>query len=401
MVKIKPKLLLVLSIAVLLTAIATVQALVLPLKTFEAGGILYTEYNNYIIFKQSFFHLIHNQDLYQLFPKEQWDLFKYSPTFALLMGLLAYFTNWVGLFIWNLLNSAILIISIWKLPFKNDAKRLYAITFIVIELVTSIQNSQSNGLIAGMIIFAFLAIEHEKIWLASLLIVGTVFIKLFGVVALGLFFLYPGKFKAALYTILWFVILGLLPLIVITPQQLVILYKSWGQLLKNDQLINYGLSVMGWLFTWFNLIVNKSYVVILGAIVFCMPFLRFGYFREMRFRLLYLSSVLIWVIIFNHRAESPTFIIAAVGIAIWYFSKNEVKLIDRVLLLFAFVFTILSATDIFPTAVKRHFLEPYVMKAMPCIFIWFKILWEQMFYPSEKGLTKPDRSYDLNLQEGR
>ena len=53
-------------------------------KTYEDGGVEYNKYNNYTIFERSFEHLKNEQDLYQLYPEEQWDLYKYSPSFALL-----------------------------------------------------------------------------------------------------------------------------------------------------------------------------------------------------------------------------------------------------------------------------------------------------------------------------
>ena len=383
-------------IIVLATLIATIQCLLLPLKTFTDGGGHYTEYNNYVIFKYSFFHLIHHKDLYQLYPLEQWDLFKYSPTFALIMGPLAILPDWAGLFLWNLVNSMILFFAIWKLPFKNNNSRIYAILFILIELVTSLQNTQSNALIAGLVILAFLAMEKKQLSLAALLIVCTVFIKIFGLVAISMFLLYNDKIKVGLYFIGWFLLLGLLPLVVISPDLLIFLYKSWGTLLHNDQVTSYGLSVMGWLYTWFHLDLNKSLVVLLGAMLFCVPFINYKFFKEIKFRVYFLSSILLWIIIFNHRAESPTFIIAAAGIAIWYFYQEK-KLINTLLVIFAFIFTILSATDIFPTIVKRQFLEPYVMKAVPCILIWFKISWDLIFYKREDASRETNMSSIIEL----
>jgi len=103
-------------ILIFITIIITAQSLLLEPKVFESGGIEYTHYNNYIIFKQSFFHLIENKDLYQLHPTEHWDYYKYSPTFSLLMAPLACLPNALGLFIWNLLNVLILFWALWKLP---------------------------------------------------------------------------------------------------------------------------------------------------------------------------------------------------------------------------------------------------------------------------------------------
>ena len=72
---------------------------------------------------------------------------------------------------------------------------------------------------------------------------------------------------------------------------------------------------MGWIHSWFGVDVNKWVVVALGALVFQFPLARMEMYKPYTFRLLTLSSVLIWVVIFNHKAESPTFIIAMTGAA--------------------------------------------------------------------------------------
>ena len=68
----------------------------------------YTSYNNFMIFKHSFYHLIGEKDLYELYDKEHFDYFKYSPTFALFMGLIAFLPTFIGLCIWNFLNVFVL-----------------------------------------------------------------------------------------------------------------------------------------------------------------------------------------------------------------------------------------------------------------------------------------------------
>jgi hypothetical protein len=59
----------------------TMQAFMQPI-----GGSGMVPYNNYIIFKQSFTHLYNHQDLYGAYSSEYWDLYKYTPTFAVLMA---------------------------------------------------------------------------------------------------------------------------------------------------------------------------------------------------------------------------------------------------------------------------------------------------------------------------
>jgi len=353
-------------------------------KTFGTCTIEYTHYNNYLIFKQSFFHLIENYDLYKLYPNEHWDLYKYSPTFALLIAPIAVLPDAAGLLIWNLLNVLILFFAIWKLPVSSDKSRLFMLGFILIELITSIQNSQSNALIAGLIIFAFIFIENKQMALASLLIVLTIFIKLFGVVALALFIFYPEKIKFILYTIGWTLLFAALPLILISSSQLLFLYHSWFNLLQNDHTISLGISVAGIFSSWFG-IECKGKIVLIGAVLFCIPFLKYKFFNELKFKLFFLSSILLWIIIFNHKAESPSFVIAISGVAIWFFSQ-KIKIENIILIVFAFILTVLSPTDIFPKYIRVNYVVPYALKALPCILIWIKIIFDMMFYKPENNL---------------
>jgi Glycosyltransferase family 87 len=340
-------------------------------KTFEPGGLEYTRYNNYVIFKQSFVHLIEGKDLYQLFPLDHWDLYKYSPTFALLMAPFAQLPDALGLFCWNLLNTLILFFALWRLPAAAPNTRYWMLGLVLIELVTSLQNSQSNGLMAGLLIFALVLMEQKNPALAALLIVLSVFIKLFGLVALTLFLFYPERWKAMLYAVAWAVLLAFLPLMVVSFTHLELLYESWFSLLRNDHSASIGLSVAGWLYSWFG-IAESNLIVLLGALLLCLPLLRMQYFTSYRYRSFFLSSILIWVVIFNHKAESPTFVIAVSGVAIWFMSQRLSRL-NLALLGLTVVFTVLSPTDLFPRSLQNSFVQPYVLKALPCILIWVKI----------------------------
>lgn len=368
----------ILGLSILIVAIITGQAILLGPKTFDSSEIAYTYYNNYVIFKQSFFHLIENKDLYQLFPTEHWDLYKYSPAFSLLMAPVAFLPDALGLLAWNLLNLLILFFALLKLPVQPVKTRLFMCGFVFIELITSIQNSQSNGLMAGLIIFAFVFLERKQIALASLLIVLSMFIKIFGVAALALFMFYPNKHKAFFYTVGWILLLAILPLIVVSWSQLSFLYQSWFELLRNDQSASIGLSVAGLIYGWFGLDF-KNLVLLIGALLFCLPFLKYKYFKELKFRLFFLSAILIWVVIFNYKAESPTFVIAVSGIAIWFFSQG-IKTENLILLILAFILTVLSATDLFPRSIRESYVMPYGLKALPCILIWVKIIVDLIFY---------------------
>ncbi|MEN8928701.1 MAG: glycosyltransferase family 87 protein, partial [Flavobacteriales bacterium] len=301
----------------LITLFITIQKFFLGTTT---NGI--TAYNNYIIFKQSFFHFFDSKDLYILYPSEHYDLFKYSPTFAIFMGVLAYLPDFIALFLWNFLNVFVLYYALKKMPYTQKHSFLYVAVFILIEVFTTTQNSQSNALLTGMIILGYLALQNKKAGLAALLIIGTAFIKLFGIVALALFLFYPNKIKSALYVAFWTLVLGFIPLIFIPFGEFIMQYESWLLLLRNDHSSELKFSIMGFLHSWFQVPIDwKTNALIIGVIIFCIPLLRFKSYHIERFRILFVSNILMWVVLFNHMAESATFIIAVAGVGIWYFTK--------------------------------------------------------------------------------
>lgn len=334
-----------------------------------------THYNNYIIFRQSFLHLFHGQDLYAKYPSEYYDYYKYSPAFAVFMAVFAYLPTVIGLIFWNLLNALVLFFAIKSLPVNDRKIRVAVWWFVVIELTTSLQNSQSNALVAGLLILAFCFLERRKIAFGTLMIALTVFIKIFGLVAFSLFLLYPDKKRFIMYGSMWVVILALLPLVFISPSQLISLYENWGKLLSMDYTGSGGISVMGWLHSWFHFDPPKNLITLAGIIIFCLPLLFVNRYDQFIFRWLFFCNILIWVIIFNHKAESATFIIAACGIALWYFS-GERNYFSLALLILAFIFTCLSPTDLFPPAIRTNIFVPYTVKVVPCIVIWVIIIYE-------------------------
>jgi len=256
----------------------------------------YTHYNNFLIFRQSFFHLIQHKDLYIGYQNEYYDLYKYTPTFAILMAPFAYLPNLAGLILWNILNGIVLFYAFWKFPFSNEKKKLFAVGFILIEALTSLMISESNCLMAGLIILAYIALENKNILAATFLVALSVFIKPFGLVAYLLFLFYPGKGKAFLYSIVWIILLFALPLIAISLSELTGIYKNWIMMLKDDHDASYGISVMGWLHTWFS-INDKYYSVLTGMVLLVLPLSRYKSFTSTSFRQLFLASLLIWVII--------------------------------------------------------------------------------------------------------
>lgn len=361
------------------------------LPTYVKDGEFHSHYNNYLIFKGSFHHLIDQKDLYQPYPAEHHDIYKYTPTFALLIAPLAYLPDVVGLIIWNLINAFIFLIAIWRLPFKNDKIKMWFLAFVLGALITSLQNFQSNALLAGLMILGFSYAEKQKILPAALLITFTFFIKIFGIVGLAIFIFYPNKFRSGLYILFSVLMLTIIPVIVVPFQHLVVLYNSWIIMLQADHSVSYGYSVAGMISSWFGLADIKNWVLIFGIFGFFVPFLKFRWYKFPLFRLWVLAYILIWVVIFNHKAESPTFIIAVSGVGIWYFTQNRNNL-NLILLLLTLLFTVLSPTDLFPAVIRENIIKPYSIMALPCFLVWIKLMIDFLRLDFAKLQSKTDKA---------
>ncbi|MEL6925821.1 MAG: glycosyltransferase family 87 protein, partial [Bacteroidota bacterium] len=162
----------------LLALLISGQSLQRGSKTFVEGGASYTHYNNYQIFKHAFHHLVDGKDLYRTHPEDHFDLYKYSPGFAVFMSVFSLLPDGVGLALWNLLNALLLFWAIHALPRLPDRHKQLIGWLVLLELIGSLQNSQSNGLMAGLLLGAFVFLERRRDWLGTLLLVLSVFIKL-------------------------------------------------------------------------------------------------------------------------------------------------------------------------------------------------------------------------------
>lgn len=330
-------------------------------------------YNNFLTFKYSFYNLLHQQPLYIMHPAQHQDLFKYSPTFAMCMAPFYILPEWAGIFFWNLLNVFVPFLAIHKLKISQPAKA-FVLFFIVFDLLTSIQNSQSNGIMAGLIIAAFASMENKKPVMAALFICFGFYIKVFAAVAAIIFLFYDKKMRFLLACAGWGILLGILPALFGGFDQLILHYKDWFQLLAVDPAHELNFSFMTLTQRWFHFTASDSWYLVPGMILLLLPLVRKKQWENFNFRLAFIASVLVWVVIFNHKAESPTFVIAMCGAALWGLSQPP-SLMRTFLLWFVFILTGLSATDLFPLYIRKEIIVPYCLKALPCIVIWCVMTW--------------------------
>lgn len=354
-------------VLVLLTVIITIQNINAPVNHFWDGD--HTHYNNYLIFKQSFFHLLENKNLYVLYIHEHADLYKYSPTFALAMGILAWTPDWLGLFCWNALNMFVLYFAVRGLSITPERKKVLLFFFMLFELILSTQNSQSNALMAGLTIWAYNYMEREKPQWATLMLALGAFTKIFSLSACLLLLLYPKRIKTLSYISGWFILLALLPLTVISFEDLWNQYLNWGQMLANDHSDSLGMGIYQYTAVFLEDDLNKKVFLILGVLFLLAPLARVKQFINPEFRLHYLCLLLLWVVVFNHKAESPTFIIAVVGCGIWGLSHEIIPKWKQYLLWACLLLTSFITTDLCPRFLKDKYLNVYYIKPVLSIVI--------------------------------
>ena len=340
---------------------------------FEQNGFHYQPLQDFAIFRNSFFHLIHHQNLYARFDFEQWDFYRYSPAFALLFAPFALLPYAIGAVLWNLLNAASLYWAVRWVPSLDDRPKMLALWFMFLAMLNSVANAQSNALVAALMIFAWSTHERDKPDAPALLIVLATFIKLFGIFALLPCLFKPRRRHLLVFTAAWAAVLALAPLFVVTFNELGLLYRNWYATLVTFNQARLGISVMGFLKAWLHLDPPSNYVVVAGAILLIATSL-----LNRHHRILVMASVLIFVTIFNYAAESPSYVIAVSGVALWYFSQPRTP-VNLALLAATFLLTMLASTDLIPRSLRHDFLEPYVVKALPCIAVWLKIGTEPLF----------------------
>jgi len=356
-------------------------ALISAIKQFFIG-----KFNNYLIFKNVFFHTIEQKSLYALYPEIYFDHNHYGPIFSLFIAPFAVLPDAVGMPLWAVFNAAILVYAITKIPV--EAQKVNLILWICFhEFLTAILGFQFNPIMTAIIILSFVYIDEEKdIWAAFCIALGT-FIKLYGVVGLAFFFFSKNKPKFVLSLVLWSLLFFVLPMLISSPEFILNSYKEWFVRLVEKNNENAGLnsmqdiSVMG----MFRRILHTPELsnllfLIPGLVLFGLPYLRFNRYSNKKFRLLLLASVLIFTVIFSSGSESPTYIIAFVGVAIWFILQE--KPIDKTtwfLFIFALILTSFSPSDIMPRFLRETYIQPYALKALPCVVIWLRIVYEMLF----------------------
>lgn len=352
-------------------------------------------HNNFLIFRGVFWHTIQKLSLYDFYPTEYNDHNHYGPIFSLVIAPFAVVPDAIGLLLWLVVLALGMYYAVRRLPLE-EGRQIFLYWFCAHELLTALQMQQFNIAIAAIIIGSFAAIERGREVTAAFLIVLGTFVKLYGVVGLAFFFFVKRKPRFILALIGWSVVCFVAPMLISSPEYVVGQYVEWYERLaakngENTFSLMQNISLLGMIRKASGSASYSDLLVILpGLALFGLPYLRFGQYRHLAFRYAILSSVLLFVVLFSTGSESSTYIIPFAGIALWYTTSPWKRSgWDVALLVFAFVLSSLSPSDLFPRSLREAYVLPYALKALPPTLIWLRLSYELLtrdYAPSKTAL---------------
>jgi len=323
--------------------------------------------NNLKIFRWSFYHLVAGQDLYRPYPELYYDIFKYTPSWALFFAPFALPPMAVGFFLWDLCAALLLYGAVQRLLPAPQAQVALGISFF--EFVASMQHAaSSNTIVAGLIVLAFVALEERRQRLGAFALATGTLMKVYPAAGLAFAVFHDRKGRFALSFATLLAALVALPLLVTPLPTLWAQWRSWAQVVGGDTLER-GFSVMQLLRHWTGPTWPNWPVQLAGTVALLVPLaLRRERWSEPEFRRLFLCSVLVYCVIFNHQSERPSFVVAFTGIAIWYAMSPHTAL-RNALMAFAFVGIPVLHSGVVPWRVRELLLPRHVI-AIPAVVLW-------------------------------
>lgn len=339
-----------------------------------------TGIDNYLIFEGVFKHVVQEKYLFSYYPDEYVSFNNYGPAFSLVIAPFALLPTYIGCFLWAMANAAALFIALKMLPVEEKQK-IILYWIVLIEMMTSIHSVQFNPMFTAFFIFTFVFTLRGKDWIATLFIALGILTKLYGIAGLAFFFFSKNKFQFILSLIVWLTVIVAAPILYSSYDYIVQSYEDWYYQIirRNQQNIDNSrtagmqdISVPGMIRRMFKYYGPIDFPIIAAAgILFGLPLLKKQNQDQPNFKIYYLALVLISVVIFSSAAESPTFVIAVTGAALWFITEQKpYSTKAKIILWLLFLLTILSPTDLIPPYIRINFILAYSLKALPCFIIW-------------------------------
>ncbi|MDP9954761.1 hypothetical protein J2X97_000398 [Epilithonimonas hungarica] len=347
-------------------------------------------YNNYLIFKGVFYNTLQEKNIFLQYPDLFFDSNHYGIFFSLLIAPFAMMPDGLGAILWNVASTLVFLYAIYKLPFSDRKKSFFA-WLCLQEFITAATYFQFNIILTGLLMLSAIYIyERKEAQSAFSILIGT-FVKVYGIVGLSAFFFIKNKLRFIISLIVIAIIFFVLPMLISSPKFGIQSYFDWYASLSGKNLENQALgtrqdySLMGVVRRILgDANISNLIFLIPGFLLFMLPYIRTKQFKFLPFQMMILSSTLLFVVLFSSGSESPTYIIAIAGVMIWFLMQENISKVDVGLLIFVMIFTCFAFSDLFPKSVKEEVFIKYSTKAIPCILVWFRVMYELLTKDFEK-----------------
>ena len=343
---------------------------------------LHRSHNNFLIFKGVYWHTVNGTSLYAAYPSEYSDVNHYGPLFSLIIAPFALLPEWAGMLLWLLFLSGWLFAAIYWSGLRKS-QQVYIYWFCGFTLLTALFMQQFNIAIAAIILSSFFLIEKEhEGWAAFFIVLGTL-VKLYGIVGLAFFLFSRHKLRLILWLVVWSVILFLAPMAISSPDYIIGQYHEWFTCLveKNTHNLNsfaQNISLLGLVRrTTGHADYSDLWLIIPGMALFALPYLRFSQYKNLAFRETILASVLLFVILFSTGSEASGYVIALLGVCIWYTAAPWKRGKWAIaLMVFVFILSGMGNCDLIPKTIRHDYIQTYALRALPISIVWLWLCYE-------------------------
>ena len=337
--------------------------------------------NNFLVFRYVFWHTINGQSLYAEYP-EYFDVNHYGPVFSLVVAPFAWEPVWMGMLLWLVALAWLLFFAV-KHSTLSTGQRVFVGWFCAHELLAALFMQQFNIAIVALLLMAFWAIEREKEpWAAFCIMLGTM-VKLYGIVGLAFFLFSKHRGKLVMWLAIWAAVMFAAPMLISSPEYVVGQYAEWydnlvtknqGNMFASAQ----NISLLGMVRKISGVATYSDlWLIVPGMVLFALPLLRLSQYRHLGFRQTLLASVLMFVVLFSTGTENSGYVIALVGVVIWYVAAPwKRSRWDVALMVYALIGCSFAHSDLFPHSLRDNIIRPYALKALPIAIIWFKLCYE-------------------------
>ena len=305
------------------------------------------------------------------------DAFLYGPLFTLLFTPFAWLPPWLGPFAWNIGNFLLFFYAIRSLPLSETKKtRFYFFVFLM--MANNLMYYQYNLVVASIFLLAYAFLEKGRP-MASILLIGVSgFTKIYGVFQYAFLLFYQRTWRNVfLYVLPTLLILALLPLVMLSPRELLNTYTSW-------------ISSFPWHFQsrpWmsvfhirllFSAVPVSTIPYQLGALALLslLSLWRLNRSADAGFRAQTTGIMMGWVILFSNSPEIGTYLIAMTGLALWYYNSQPVKGEKILFALNFFLFMIVPQDVLCPKPIMRLLIEKAQLHLLVFLSTWLWMIWK-------------------------